>query len=331
MKQRWNRQPENKNIGYTIIEAIIAIGLVGFFILIYSASFTAVTSNQFLKHKSLAYNLASEELEALRSTPFTKITNRTSGNFIEVAYNKGTWSVQPAADAPSSPNIYQLASPSGNPSGITGVAVVPGFDYDNFTLETKIKVVADSPATWQAGAYFRYHDADNYYRAYFTATNLYIDKKVAGVETSLTSKAKAFSTNTWYTLKVVANANAFEVYINSILELSATDADSPFTSGRIALLGFNSVHAYFDDVSITTSTTKTWNFNSDTVGLVAASWQRFGLNDLPQGTGKLTIEDAQAGFTDIKRVKTRVEWYERNNLKFIELSTLISEQGLTPT
>lgn len=86
MKQRRHWQPENKNVGYTIIESIVAIGLVGLFILIYSASYTAITSNQFLKHKSLAYNLAAEELEALRSTPFAKITNRTNGNFIETAY-----------------------------------------------------------------------------------------------------------------------------------------------------------------------------------------------------------------------------------------------------
>lgn len=329
MKQSRNRQPENKKFGYTIIEAIVAIGLVGFFILIYGASYTAVTSNQFLKNKSLAYNLAAEELEALRSTPFARITNRTDGNFIEVAYNKGNWSVKSDAAAPSLPNVYEIASPAGNPSGITGVAVVPGFDYDNFTDETKIKVMADSTAGWQAGVYFRYHDADNYYRVYFTGTNLYIDKKVGGVETSLTSKAKAFSTNTWYTLKVVANNNAFEVFVNGTSELTGTDAVSSFTAGRLTLLGLNSVHAYFDDISITTSATKTWNFDSDAVGQVAASWQRFGLNDLPRGIGKLTIEDAQTGFTDIKKVKARVEWYERNNLKYIELSTLISEQGLS--
>jgi len=309
----------------TILESMVAIGLLGFFILIFGASYTIVTANTYLRHKNLAYHLAAEEIEAIRNTHFSQLTNRTNADFIEVAYNKGSWAVTSAASAPSSPNVYKLASVAGNPSGLTGLAAVPGFDYDDFTFETKVRALTGSPANWQVGIYFRYHDKNNYYRASFDSSNLYLDKKAAGAESSLDSKVKTFLPNTWYTLKVVASDNSFEIYINDILELSATDDDSSFSKGRFALLGMNSVHAQFDDLNIINGASKLWNFDSDTVGKVPSQWNRFSLYNLTQGTDKLTIEDNQPGFSDIKQVTARVEWKERGHLKSVELITLITQ------
>ena len=312
------------NHGAGIIESVVAIGLLALFITVFGASYTIVITNTLLKNKNLAYNVAIEEIEALRNTPYTQLTNRSDSAFIEVAYNKGHWLVASPGGAPSSPNILEVASPTGNPSGVTGLSIVPGFDYSDFTLETDVNVRSDSPAGWQSGIYFRYHDSSNYYRTYFTATDLYIDKNVDGTETSLNSKSKTFSENTWYTIKIITSTNNIDVYINDVLELSTTDNDSSFSKGRIGLVSFDSAHQYFDDVSVTEGDTNSWNFDSDTIGQIPSGWERFSINDLPNGVGLLTIQDDQMGYTDIKNVTVKVSWQERGNTYYVELETLIT-------
>ncbi|MBU0597703.1 hypothetical protein KKF61_01750 [Patescibacteria group bacterium] len=311
--------------GNSLIESIVAISVVSFLIMIFAASYTIITTNKYLKHKNLALNLAAEEIEALRGIPISGLSNRTNGDFIEVPYNIGTWQVSASASAPSLPNVYSLNLPAAISTGITGIATVPGFDFDDYTFETQIKNLPDSPSNWRAGVLFRLHDINNYYKVYFNSTNLYVSKNVSGTETNLNSKLKSFSTNTWYELKIVALDNSFEIYIDDLLELSASDVDENFASGKIALLGINSIHAEYDDASITSGSAQTWNFDSDAVGTTPSQWKRFGLNDLPAGIGKLTIQDYEDTYSDIKDITARIEWTERNITKAVELKTLLAE------
>lgn len=311
--------------GSTLIESLVALGLIAYVLVIFSVGQTAITSNKYLRHRSFAYGLATEELEAIRNSDFSRLTNRTAADFIEVAYNIGTWKVAALADSPSSPNAYELLSPTGNPVGLTGIAIVPGIEYDNNTYEAKIKVAASSPATWQAGIFLRYHDTGNYYFVHFNATNIYFDKRVDNSPLPpLDTLTRSFATNTWYTLKVEAVGNVFNVYVDNALVLTVTD--TTFTDGRFALAGMNSAHLYFDDVKI--GTTLLWHFDGDGLGNIPAGWERFGLADLPDGQGKLTIEDAQAGFNDIKKVTVRVQWSERSQTKHTEIVTYVSEQNM---
>ncbi len=318
------QHPNYNQVGSILIESIVAISLFGLVLSLFGASYTIITSNQLLKNKTLTYNLASEELEALRNVSFTTLTNRINSDFIEVAYNRGTWSIQQSGSAPSGTNVYNLTPPTGSPSGITGIAVVPGYSYGDFTFETEIKVLSNSPSGWKAGTAFRYHDSNNYYAVHFSATNLYIVEVVEGVESTLNSKAMIFSQNTWYALKIVTLSNAFEVYIDDVLELSTSDTDSSFSNGKLALYGQNSVHAQFDSVSITDPVSKLWNFDSDTVGKIASQWQRLNISDLPSGTGTVTIENSEAGFDTIKEVTARIEWIERDKNRAVELKPLIT-------
>ncbi len=315
---QYNIMFSNKN-GSSIIESIIAISLVSFFIIIFGATYTLISTSQFLKHKNLAYYLALEEIEVLRQLPFTELTNQTDSNFMEVAYNLGNWSVQNHTSAPSSPNTYHISSLAGE----TNISSIPGFEYTDFTAEVKINVNNSSPANWQAGIFARYHDAQNFYSVYFNSNNIYLTKMVDGVETTIDSTVKVFSKNTWYTLKVVAVGNTFNIYINNTLEISTTDDE--FDNGRLALLGKNEVIANFDDVSITTTSTTTWNFDSDTIGETASAWQRFGINDLPNGVTKLTIENDQSGYDSLKKITATVEWKEKNVIKKVEITTLINQ------
>ncbi len=97
----------------TIVESIVAIGLSSLFISIFGVSYVATSFNQHLKSKNLAFNLVSEELEAIRNTPYDQLSNRANSDFIEVIYNVGSWSVQTNASAPSSPNTYVLNNTTG--------------------------------------------------------------------------------------------------------------------------------------------------------------------------------------------------------------------------
>lgn len=309
---------KNKS-GFSIIESIVAISIVGFFVTIFGITYTLISTSQFLKHKNLAYYLALEEIEILRQKPFSELTNQTNGSFEGVAYNNGNWSVQNHASAPSSPKTYLLNSPAGK----TSIASIPGFEYTDFTAEVKINVSNSSPANWEVGLLTRYDDDQNYYRIYFDSGNIYLKKMVDGVETTIDSNVKIFSKNSWYTLKVTTSGDTFDVYIDDVLQFNTTD--DAFDKGRLALLGKNSVIANFDDVAITTLSTTTWDFDSDTIGEVATAWQRFGINDLPSGNTKLTIEDDQGEYNSLKKIIATVEWMEKSNLKSVTISTLINQ------
>ena len=120
------------------------------------------------------------------------------------AYNAGSWTVATHGSAPSSPNTYLLASPVGNPAGLTGLATIPGFEYDDFTIESEILVDSASPVNWESGLFFRYYDAQNFYYAGFDSSELVLNKVVAGVETEVASSVDIYSKNTWYTLAFYA-------------------------------------------------------------------------------------------------------------------------------
>ncbi|MDP2683980.1 MAG: hypothetical protein Q8P20_02880 [bacterium] len=313
----------SNNQGSTILESIVAVSLMSVFVVIFGVTYTLVSTGQFLKHKNLAYYLAVEEIEALRQAPFSYLTDRTDADFIEVAYNLGSWQVAEHASAVSSPNTLKLNSPETITVGITGVSIIPGFEYDNFTLESEIYIDATSPSNWQAGFLTRYHDENNYFLTYFDSNGVYLFKKVAGVDTLIDSSVKSLSTNTWYKLKHVANGSSHEIFIDDVSEINTTD--SSFAEGRLALLGKNSVQLFFDDVNVTTLSTDTWNFDSDEIGSLPSEWYRFGINDLPSGVTKLTIEDGEIGYDSIKKITARVEWSEKGKNKSIEIPALISQ------
>lgn len=311
--------------GSTLIESLVAVSLSLFLIYIFASSYTIIAVNQFLQHKTLAYNLATEEIEALRHAPYSTLTDRTDSNFIEVAHNTGNWTVQQSGAASSNPNVLSLPSLGSGPTGITGIAITPGFEYENFEFEVDLKTLSSSPSGWESGVFFRYHDEGNYYRAYFSSTNLYITEVVGGAESTLNSKVKSFSSDIWYTLKVDAVNDDFDVYINDILELSTTDTDSSFPDGRLALHGAESVALHVDDVSVTSGDTLMWNFDSDSTGTIAPQWKRFNSDSLNGLTTKLTIDDDQESFSDIKKVTAKVEWIERGQTRSIQLDSLITQ------
>jgi prepilin-type N-terminal cleavage/methylation domain-containing protein len=57
--------------GFSIIEVVISLFILGIIIIVYAASANTVTINQRARNKQLAVRIAVSEIESLRSTPYT--------------------------------------------------------------------------------------------------------------------------------------------------------------------------------------------------------------------------------------------------------------------
>ncbi len=316
-----------KTHAFGLFESVIAIGIVGLFIVLFGSSFTFISFEQYIRDRARAMELAQQEVEAIRNSSFSKLSTWTDTHFLGVAFNKGLWAVQNSGSAVSSPNVYTLGKPSPVASGVTGIAIVPGGDYTNFTFETSIKALADSQAGFGTGVVFRYIDHRNYYKAWFTASTLVFSKVVDGVEAVLyTENPRTFNTDQWYKLKVVTNGSSIELWVDDVQR--TTQVDLSFAKGKLALLGLDSAHPQFDNVTVTTTSSTTWNLDADTVNIVANGWERFGIQDLPGGNDVLIVQDAVGGFTDLKKVTARVEWQQRSQTRSIELITYVHEHNV---
>lgn len=56
--------------GFSLIEVVISLFILGVIILVYAASANTVTINQRAKNKQLAVRIAASEIETLRATPY---------------------------------------------------------------------------------------------------------------------------------------------------------------------------------------------------------------------------------------------------------------------
>jgi prepilin-type N-terminal cleavage/methylation domain-containing protein len=69
--------------GLTLIEILVAVSITAIIVLsLYGALVYGMAINLKTKHKAIAYHAASQEMEILRNTPFSTLTNQTDGPFI---------------------------------------------------------------------------------------------------------------------------------------------------------------------------------------------------------------------------------------------------------
>ncbi|WP_438445456.1 family 16 glycoside hydrolase [Gorillibacterium sp. sgz5001074] len=173
----------------------------------------------------------------------------------------------------------------------------------DYEVSAKLKSASlGSPAG--VGLDARYQNADNTYNfQYYNNGNLIkIQKCVAGVWTTLASKAYTLNTGVWYTFKAVAKGNTLEFWVNGTKELTATDTS--FTGGK-AGLNAHRADVSFDDVSVVpillednfddgnaagwTTTGGTWSVATDgTPAYVQTDAQAAGVNSI---TGNATWTD----------------------------------------
>lgn len=173
----------------------------------------------------------------LASEPFLDTFEEGDSNWIATS---GSWSV--VSDQGGA--VYYQSSSS---EGRTSAGDLDWRDY-SVTADVKITDFNGSTRTYVAG---RYTDANNYYAASLfnnAGGKLEIRKKVKGSSTTLVTKADyELKTNEWYHIKLEMNGATINMYVNDVLELSATDTD--LTQGSVGLVTLKSA-AMYDNVKI---------------------------------------------------------------------------------
>jgi len=137
--------------------------------------------------------------------------------------------------------------------------------FQDFTLEAKIKTITpgehfDYEVAWLN---FRYIDKNNrYYFLIHTNGDLELAKYVGGNRYNLVRKPSSYNALVWNTVKIEIVGSNIKVYVNGSLQINFTDGSS-LVSGKIVLESYF-CHAHYDDITITSSSTTTYNFNQQT-------------------------------------------------------------------
>lgn len=151
----------------------------------------------------------------------------------------GAWSV--VKDGSS--NVYSQTSTS------EGRTSAGDSSWNNYTMQADVKV-DDFNGTNRTNVAGRYKDGNNYYAASLYNSGggkLEIRKKVSGSSSTLVSKEYPLSTGVWYNVKLELSGSTIKMYVNSTLELTATD--SSLSAGAIGFVTGKTL-AKFDNVIV---------------------------------------------------------------------------------
>jgi len=303
--------------GFGIIEIVISIAIFGVIFVIFSGSLLSVQLRKYVDNSASATRIAEAELEKIRSVPFNLLTPRVNSDFIGLTFNIGDWRLTSDTSAPSPTKVISLLSAaSSTAANVTGLIQPPVSELGNFIFQTTININPISQEGWQAGLLFRGQDNLNYYRFLFSSSDLRFEEVLNGTPTTLFSRTRASLVDTYYPIAVVASSTAFDLYFNN--EFIQTIDDDSFPSGTLGILSLNGAKIKFDDVSIASST---WNFDSET--RFPADWKKFGIYDLNEGRGYLTIEN-YGGNENLKKITAKIEWRDARGLKNTELETFLN-------
>lgn len=312
-----------KNLrGFTLMETVVTIGLLGILLSIFGSIFLSLRGNR----STMLYRQASfyleEALESLRTIPYSTLTTRSNGQLLGVSINRGDWGAAAIASAPSTPNALHLPAAESTRGDETGIIILPGNYRKNFTYEASLMVDNSSPNGWGTALVFGYHDSENFYRLRFNANGIAIDESVNGTISTLWSQAVTHTTNTWYTLEVVGNEGTYTVSKNGAT--LTTINDTTIEQGDLAIMSIGSAIINADDISITESTTTTWDFDTTPLNTVPADWKRYSYLNLPNGAATLTLSNFQND-AQLKLATVVVQWLEGGNTHSVTGSTVIRQ------
>lgn len=306
--------------GFTLLETIITVGLMAMILSVYLTVLGSLFFLRRLQFNVQAANYVQEEIETLRSLPFEELLDRTDGRFLGLPVIRGSWGVE-YIDAVQG-NAMEIDSAETPVIDETGLMIVPGNYREDFTYEAKVRVDPSSAAGWGAAIAFRYRDAENHYRFRITSGGIALDKVEHGTTTNLWTQNTPLSTGTWYTLTVVAAGTDITLSRDGVI--LTTVSDTTFLTGDLALMTLNGGPVAFDDISVTELTTTAWDFSAYATGAVPTEWQRLSYENLPGGTGTLTIED-YLNSDGIKMITVTVEWLDGLFPKAMTGISLIAE------
>lgn len=154
-----------------------------------------------------------------------------------------SWSAS-GGRATQTSNIW--GHPSGGDSGGTFLTYDSGFDWSSYRARLRLRSSDDDGI----GVLFRYQDADNYYAFYLHSqlSQRRLLRRVDGQETILAEDSFAYRLNDDYLVEVVVNGIQIEIYLDSVLVLTAEDDE--LASGTIGFLSRANDGSRFDDVRV---------------------------------------------------------------------------------
>lgn len=317
-----NRKPKT-SAGFTLMETLIAVAMTAVILAIFTSATSSIVFLRKAGYSIQAANFVREELDSLRTIPFSELINRVNGDFLALSLTRGPWKIKTVANPPSGTRVMAMETAQAALNHETALAVLPGNYHQDFDFTSKFNVLPSSPSGWGAAIAFDYRDPDNNYRFRFTNGGIALDKVYHGTATTLWSQSATYNTNTWYTLRVVTSGASITLYKNGVS--LTTLADATFSTGDAALMTLDGALVYVDDVSLTeNSVTASYDFDADAVGQMPTAWQRFAYFDLPDGSASLTIAD-YLGQSTIKQVTATVTWTDQGNTKTMTGTTLIAK------
>lgn len=314
--------------GFTLLEVIVALGGLSVLFLVVLAMFNVVKMQRNTEARALAQQILQEEAEALRSASFADLGVRTATPFIEVAYNSGPWRTDNPVGAHTVPNTLQVDATGG-----ASAIVVPTGSVTDGTYETYFRVRTGSPAGWKFGMYLHYHDDQNNYLLQGSATGFTFYKTVEGTQSALPwTAAVGITPGTWYKLAILAAGPSYTVKLNDIVLNASAMVDDTFASGHWLLAASDGASIDFDTVRFDNTLALAWNFDTatETVGHYPLGWNRPSPDDLADGTTSVTIEEPEAGFSDLKRVTLAVTWTERGAMRTLTNQFDINQYSVLP-
>ena len=156
------------------------------------------------------------------------------------ARSSGTWAIVTDGTL-----AYRQSGTSSDSNSRTGTST-----WSNISIQARVKPIAFNGADRYAGVMTRVVNSNHYYfLALQNGNRLLLGKRAGSSPITLATKSFAFSTGTYYTLRIDAQGSSLSAYVNGTLQLTASDSEFP--SGIIGGATFFS-SASFDDFLVTT-------------------------------------------------------------------------------
>ncbi len=161
------------------------------------------------------------------------------GNSTGWTTEAGTWSV-----VSEGTEVFKQTG-----TAVSGKVASGDLAWSDYAVQARIKA-NDFNAASASGIMFRYQDANNYYMfRLHESGKAQLYRKVGGAPAELLQEsAQAVSPHTWYTLKIVANGNTINGYVNGVQKI-ANVKDSSFSTGKIGAISYLQSFS-IDDVEV---------------------------------------------------------------------------------
>lgn len=174
-------------------------------------------------------------------------------------YGLGTWTVDKDSTAPSQGSsgygdVY-CASASSTTWTRDFSFITVASDFSDGVFEFQFKLLTDATPTPRITIPVRYQDDSNWILfdvdtgVFRTGYYIWV-ATTAGGWVQLAGKNFAITKDVWHSMKIVLDEWNYEMWIDGVQELTASDTVQAFRSGKIGLGVYRDTHAHFDDVSL---------------------------------------------------------------------------------